>query len=382
MGGVREPEHDLDARRGTASSVRLRWTTPRPPRPGRGERPVMTTYDPQHALDGISRNAVAVLGIGGLSILAMFVFFVEAARMGRRDRVYPMVLWMTVLWMTALWWPHDGSYLLHFGGWFGGAQSHWFTQMFWFAIVVTFCAESVYAWQTIRYGWAEISPGRPQREHTLRVLGALGAGVVSWALVPGALDDPLYLLSFVGTLLWGGPSSSAVLGRRSGGRGQSQLEWVAYSAMAVLYSITSIFFFGGGFFHSWAYVGICVASCVWSFVLIADVRRAGVPVTSWSSARSRCPSRWVPPSTAGDHPVPRPLSVPARVGDRSPGLRSAVSPITLTSSPRGAPACRLVLTRTPTAVNARSARERSRHGVVRGGRPRSVRRRVLRGGAR
>ena len=24
--------------------------------------------------------------------------------MGRRDRVYPMALWM-----TALWWPHDGS---------------------------------------------------------------------------------------------------------------------------------------------------------------------------------------------------------------------------------------------------------------------------------
>jgi hypothetical protein len=22
--------------------------------------------------------------------------------------------------MTALWWPHDGSYLLRFGDWFGG----------------------------------------------------------------------------------------------------------------------------------------------------------------------------------------------------------------------------------------------------------------------
>jgi hypothetical protein len=146
---------------------------------------------------------------------------------------------------------------------------------------VTFLAESVYAWQTIRYGRDELSPGRSQREHAMRVVGALAAGVISWSLVKGALEDDLYLLSFMATLLWGGPSASAMLGRRPDGRGQSLLEWVAYSAMAVLYSVTSIFFFGGGFFHSWPYVGICVAACVWSFVVIVDAVRAGVPLTSW-----------------------------------------------------------------------------------------------------
>jgi hypothetical protein len=35
-----------------------------------------------------------------LSIVVMFVFFIEGARMGQRDRVYPMALWM-----TALCWP-------------------------------------------------------------------------------------------------------------------------------------------------------------------------------------------------------------------------------------------------------------------------------------
>jgi hypothetical protein len=77
----------------------------------------MNTYDPQTTLDAISHNGVAVVAIGGLSILAMFVFFIEGARMGQRDRVYPMALWM-----TALWWPHDGPYLLHFRDWFGGAS--------------------------------------------------------------------------------------------------------------------------------------------------------------------------------------------------------------------------------------------------------------------
>jgi hypothetical protein len=52
----------------------------------------VNTYDPQTTLDAISRNAVAVVVIGSLSIVAMFVFFVEGARMGHRDRMYPMAL--------------------------------------------------------------------------------------------------------------------------------------------------------------------------------------------------------------------------------------------------------------------------------------------------
>jgi len=38
----------------------------------------------------------------------------------------------------------------------------------------------------------------------------------------------------------------ALLGRRPDGRGQSVLEWIGFTTMAVLYSITSIFFFAVG----------------------------------------------------------------------------------------------------------------------------------------
>jgi hypothetical protein len=134
----------------------------------------------------------------------------------------------------------------------------------------------------------------------------MAAGVISWALVKGALDDGLYLLSFMATLLWGGPSGNAMLGRRRDGRGQSLLEWIGYSVMAVCYSIVSIFFFGGGFFHSWPYIGICVAACVWSFVIIADARRAGVPLTSWrASIRMLTTSRSGRPATPGEGVAPR-----------------------------------------------------------------------------
>lgn len=248
----------------------------------------MNTYDPATVLRAIDRNAVAVVVIGGLSIVAMFVFFIEAIRSSRRDRVYSMALWM-----TALWFPHDWSYLLHFHDWFGGSYSHWFMQLFWVAIIVTALSETTYAVQTIRYGRAELSAGHTQRSHALRILGVLVAGVVSWSLLKGALDDHLYLLSFMATLLWGGPSGHAMLARHPDGRGQAQSTWIAYSVMAVCYSIASIGFFGGGFFHSWQYVGICLVSCAWSFVLIADLRRIGVPLTASGGHRS-----------AGPHAVP------------------------------------------------------------------------------
>jgi hypothetical protein len=227
-----------------------------------------STYDPAEVLAAISDHAVPVLVIGGLSILAMFVFFIEAARAGARDRVVPMAVWMTVLW-----WPHDGSYLLHVSRWFGHYH-HWFMELFWFAIIVTFLAESVYVVQTIQYGRDELSPGRSQRTHALRIAGALACGVVSWSLLKGALHDDLYLLSFMGTLAWGPPSGSALLARRGDARGQTVNEWIAFSAMTILYSVTSIFFFGGGFFHSPAYLGICVVASVWSLVHLAQVRRA------------------------------------------------------------------------------------------------------------
>ena len=234
----------------------------------------MTSYDPTATLDAITANAVPVVVIGGLSIVAMFVFFVEAARMGARDRVYPMALWM-----TALWWPHDGSYLLHLGDWWS-RYGHWFMQLFWFAIVVTFLAETTFFVQTVRFGRDELSPGLTGPVHAARMLGALACGVISWTLLKGALDDPLYLLSFMATLLWGGPSGSALLGRRPDGRGQSVLEWIGFTVMAVLYSVASIGFFGGGFFHSWAYLALCVAACAWAVVHLRQVWLSGAPLTS------------------------------------------------------------------------------------------------------
>ncbi|WAJ43426.1 hypothetical protein OK015_19720 [Mycobacterium sp. Aquia_216] len=62
----------------------------------------MNTCDPQTTLDAISHNAFAVVMIGGLSIVALFVFVIGGARMGQHDRIYPIALWM-----TTPWWPHD-----------------------------------------------------------------------------------------------------------------------------------------------------------------------------------------------------------------------------------------------------------------------------------
>ena len=236
----------------------------------------MNTYDPHTTLDAISHNAVAVIGIGGLSIIAMFVFFIEAARMGRRDRVYPMALWM-----TALWWPHDGSYLLHFSDWFGGPYDHWFMQLFWFAIVVTFLAECIYAWQTIQYGRNELSPGRSQRRacpsdtwRDGRRRDQLGFGQRRARRRP----LPALLHSDVVVGRPGGQRDARAAPRRTGPVLARMDRLQRHGSL--LFDRVDLFF-GGGFFHSWPYIGICMAACVWSFVIIADTMRAGVPLTSW-----------------------------------------------------------------------------------------------------
>ncbi len=240
----------------------------------------MSSYDPQTTLAAITDNAGAVIVIGGISIVAMWIFFVEAARMSLRDRVAPMALWMTVLW-----WPHDGNYLLNVDDWFG-TYDHWFMQLFWFAIIVTFVSESIYFVQTIVYGRDELSPGQSQRVHTVRMLGALAAGVISWTLLKGALDDPLFLLSFMGTLLWGLPSASALLARRAGRPlGMSLLEYQAFAVMTFCYSIASIGFFEEDFFHSAPYVGICVAACAWSLVVVHQLKAAGAVTSSWTAQK-------------------------------------------------------------------------------------------------
>ncbi|WP_182379342.1 hypothetical protein [Nocardioides sp. WS12] len=241
----------------------------------------MASYDAAETLASITDHAIPIVAIGGLSIVAMWVFFIEAARMSRRDRVAPMALWMTVLW-----WPHDGNYLLRHEDWFQ-TYDHWFMQLFWFAIIVTFVSESVYVVQTIRYGRDELSPGQTQRVHTLRMVGALAAGVISWSLLKGALDDPLFLISFMGTLLWGLPSAAALLARRRGPAGMSVLEYEAFAAMTWCYSIASVGFFGDDFFRSWPYVGICSAACAWSIVVVVQLRAAGAVRSSWTGTSRR-----------------------------------------------------------------------------------------------
>jgi len=81
---------------------------------------------------------------------------------------------------------------LRFDDWFD-RYDHWFMQLFWFAIIVTFVSETVYVVQTIRYGRDELSPGLSQRMHALRVLGVRrseSSPLTSRIEQPACLDLP------------------------------------------------------------------------------------------------------------------------------------------------------------------------------------------------
>jgi hypothetical protein len=148
-------------------------------------------YDPHAILARISEHPWPIVLLCGLALAFNFAWYIEEIRVARRDRCYTMPPAVTLVYLA-----HDGSYLLLLSKWWGEYQ-HWFTQLFWVALSVTFAGEVVIFAQTLRYGRAELAPGLSQRTYVTLMLAALAATAGAWAGVKNALGDQLYLLSFM-----------------------------------------------------------------------------------------------------------------------------------------------------------------------------------------
>ncbi|WP_205698815.1 hypothetical protein [Conexibacter sp. SYSU D00693] len=212
-------------------------------------------YDADQVLQRIDDHTVIVLALGGLALVCNYVFFGEAARLARRDRCVPFLLLC-----CAFWFPHDGNYLLDAQLWFDD-YDHWFPKLFWVALVFTFTFECVYLSQTLRYGRREWAPALTQAQFRLWVVATVALGVVLWKVAKDALEDDLYLAAFMVTAVWALLSGYRLALRRGSRRGQSPLQWGAYTGMVSSYGALSIFVFGGSFAR-WPWVAMCVMAVV------------------------------------------------------------------------------------------------------------------------
>ena len=109
-------------------------------------------YDPAAVLRSIDDHKVALLVPCAIAFVLNYVWFIDGMRVARRERLYSMPIAATYAFMA-----HDLAYVGHFSTWFG-AGGHWFTQLFWVGMTLSFLMELVLLWQTIEYGRAEHAP--------------------------------------------------------------------------------------------------------------------------------------------------------------------------------------------------------------------------------
>lgn len=215
-------------------------------------------YDPIEVLGNIDDHQVAIIALCGAAMIFNYLWFFAAFRVARRDRHYSIPLFCTFFWLA-----HDASFVWRFDEWFH-TYDHWYTKLFWVALVFTVLFEIAYIAQAITYGRDELLPSWSQTQFAaLMVAGVIGALLV-WSFVKHVLADPLYIASFdvanVAMPLLG----PALLIRRGSTAGQSRVVWGGYLAMVTCWFTAHILWFGPAF-QSFEYISlwvVCTVGCV------------------------------------------------------------------------------------------------------------------------
>jgi hypothetical protein len=238
-------------------------------------------YDAREVLDRVSDNTVLVLILGGLTLVANYVLFIEWARLAKRDRC--SISTLTCVTLLA---AHDGSYVLNYDKWFN-TYDHWLLELFWVALILTFAWECYFFWQLVKYGREEMAPQLSQRGFTIYCLAAAAAAAVVWGGLKAIIDDPLYAVSFLFTITIVLPASFQLMMRRQSRRGQSMLaicSWlgvgVFYTALTVgVYDITEVW-----------YLLLAALTLAWGIVWILAFQRQ----PAWSAGAVDLPGGEVP----------------------------------------------------------------------------------------
>ena len=213
-------------------------------------------YDPHDVLSRISVHPWPIVALCGLALAFNYAWYVEEIRVARRDRCYTMPPAITLVYLA-----HDGSYLLLLGTWWG-QYAHWFTQLFWVALVFTFAGEAVIFAQTLRYGRAELAPKLSQRAFVALMFAGLVVTAVAWAAVKVSLGDELYLLTFMVLIFWAAPFGSALMLRRNSGRGTTIWMWASATLIGVLYGAATVLWFGPAF-RSVPWIALWLGAAGW-----------------------------------------------------------------------------------------------------------------------
>jgi hypothetical protein len=219
----------------------------------------------------MDQNALPILLICAGSMLANYTLFIESFRVSRRLRMVTMPAFCTLFWLV-----HDASYVAQFDKWFNG-YDHWYTKLFWVALVLTVAWELAFTGQLIAYGREEFAPFLSRAQWTAAVLGAVGLSLGTWLTVKAALTDDLYVWTFGVALIAYPIAGLATMAKRRSVRGFTPLQPAALTVMCATWFTASIGWFGPEFRS-------------WPWVLLAVLSTGSAAVMTWMAVRYREPA--------------------------------------------------------------------------------------------
>lgn len=224
-------------------------------------------YDPFQVLRTIDAHTVPIITLCSIAMVFNYSWFYGAYKLARRDRLYSIPLFLTFFWLA-----HDASMVWRFDEMFH-TYDHWYTKLFWVALVFTVLFELVFLAQAIRYGKDELLPSWSQsRFAALMCATAVGAMLV-WAFVKHVLADPLYIASFHITNAVGPFFFTALVIRRRSRAGQSPLIAAGYLAMSTCWFVAATLWFGPEF-RSFPYLAVWAATTAGCLAWLYALRRA------------------------------------------------------------------------------------------------------------
>lgn len=209
-------------------------------------------YDAHDLLTRIDDHKWPVLIVCAFAMIGNYIFFIEAFRVARREKIVTIPIFCTLFWFA-----HDLSFVYRFDDWFNGF-GHWYPELFWAALCLTVTFEAIYIGQVLQYGRQELLPGASPRQFALLVLAGTVGAVVCWEAVKSVLDDPLYAGSFGIANLSYPLMGVALAVRRRSMYGQTPLIWVGYLLLVVCWAGANTLWFGPAFRTTqWIALDLC-----------------------------------------------------------------------------------------------------------------------------
>lgn len=174
-------------------------------------------YEITEVLQRIDDNFFWVLVFTLIAWATGFVQIIEAMRLGARDRVPGMPAGMTVFLLA-----HDSSFFLRFEHWFS-VVDHWYFKLFWAGMGLAVLIELFLVVQFLRFGRPLLAPrSSPRAFFAIWLCFQFAAFALLWWL-QSLFDDPLYLVSLVGTQVAAVIFNLPMLLVRGDARGQSRI---------------------------------------------------------------------------------------------------------------------------------------------------------------